>query len=357
MIISEQQQWLEKTSQALKSPQLTGNVAASYAAILLQFLQRQGFASEPLLKQAGIKPDTLKQTDANISAEQYAKLIDGALNLSQQPALGLYYGQRLNISTHGLLGFAVMSSPTLEKAAELAMKYIQIRNQLVSIGFASGDGEMAISFAVNLQNPALYRFEVETSISSLFSICKELFGGSEGVKAVHFQFDAPCDLAAYQNVFAGVPVLFGQAQNKLFIKPEVFDAIGQMNNPALMQMAEQQCQSLLKHASKQAPQSLAEAVEHLLLNAPVHFLSQEAIAEKLGMSSRTLVRRLAKDNKSFIDIRDGLRQSLAKQALLETNWAVEDIAYMLGYSDSANFNRAFKRWLGVTPKQYRLAYI
>ena len=353
-MIKAQEAWLQETGQQRLKQQPTGNVAASYAAILMQFLQQQGFATQALLTEVGIAEALLKQADANISAGQYAKLVHGALALSAEPALGLYYGQRLNISTHGLLGFAVMSSPSLEKAAELAMKYIQIRNQLVSIGFDDGDGsEMAISFSVDLHVEALYRFEVETSISSLYSICKELFGGSGGVKTIHFSFPEPEDLSAYQSVFSDLPIEFSQPCNKLFIKPEVFDVIGRTNSPALMQIAEQQCQSLLNHTSGLASQSLAEKVEQLLLSSPANFISQESIAEKLGMSSRTLVRRLAKENKSFIDIRDSIRQSLAKQALLETTWAIEDIATILGYSDSANFNRAFKRWFVLTPKQYR----
>lgn len=354
-MIKEQQAWLEKTGQQLIAAKPVGNVAASYAAILLQFLQNRGFVCQRLLLDAGISADLLKRADANISATAYAKLVHGALALTNEPALGLFYGQRLNIATHGLLGFAVMSSPSLEKAAELAMKYIQIRNQLVSISFDKGDGkEVAISFEVNLQADALYRFEIETSMSSLYSICLDLFGDSSSVKAIHFRFNKPQNSAVYQQVFGDVALKFSQPANKLFIQPEAFIAIGRTNNPALMQIAEQQCQNILQRAANSSEQSLSEQVEQLLLKAPAHFISQDAVAEKLGMSSRTLARRLTKEEKSYITIRDELRQSLATKSLLETSWAVEDIAYMLGYSDSANFNRAFKRWFAMTPKQYRL---
>ncbi len=353
-MLKEQQTWLEETSQQLTAKPL-GNVAASYAAILLQYLHGRGFDNKALLLEAGISADALKKADANISAHAYAKLVEGALALTNEPALGLFYGQRLNISTHGLLGFAVMSSPSLEKAAELAMKYIQIRNQLVSISFDKGDGkEVAISFDVSLQEDALYRFEIETSISSLYSICLDVFGDSSSVKAIQFSFAKPANSAVYQQVFGDVLIEFSRPNNKLFIKPEAFIAIGQSNNPALMQIAEQQCQTILERSSQSAEQSLSEKVEQLLLKAPAHFISQDEVAEKLGISSRTLARRLAKEGKSYIAIRDALRQSLATKSLLETNWAIEDIAYMLGYSDSANFNRAFKRWFAMTPKQYRM---
>lgn len=361
---SVQQTWLLKTSQSLlQAPAKHGDVSANYAAILTRFLQEKGLDSSQILAQAGIDPDILDNSAAWISTQQYADLIQACLTMTDNPAIGLEYGQRLNISTHGLLGYAVMSSPSLEKAAELAMKYIQIRNQLIHIDFqildkgTESDAEAAICFDVPLSAPDLYRFEIETSISSLFGIWRELLGNSEGVTAVHFSYPEPDKLQPYKQLF-DVPVVFSQPNNAMCFSPAAFDRLARITDPTLTRIAEQQCESLLQQqevVESGHQQELGASIRTLLLKSPGEFLNQQQIAEKLGITPRTLSRRLKRENLTFKSIIDDVRKQLALQCLTSTQWSIDEIAYMLNYSDAANFRRAVKRWTNLTPKQYRLS--
>lgn len=360
----DQQHWLSQASQQLLNKdepegKAKIGVSANYAAILTQFLHQKSIASEQLLKQANIEAATLEDPSAQISAKQYTDLLTAALQLSDDPALGLAYGQRLNISTHGLLGYAIMSSPNFDKAAALAMKYIQIRNLLVSIEFLpvvnklTGATESAICFEVQLQEPALYRFEIDTALSSLFGIWLALLGNSEGISAIHFSYPKPDDLKPYDHVF-DVPVLFEQKLNCMCLSPSAFEHIARMTDPTLTRIAEQQCEEILKKQNNNEQEANQEfEIRQLLLKFPGQFLTQQQVADELKITSRTLTRRLAKENTTFKKILDDVRKKLAIQCLQNTHWSIEEVADILNYSDAANFSRAFKRWTGYTPNLFR----
>ena len=336
-----------------------GEVSANYAVQMAQFIEDKGLCTATFWRLSGIDENLAQDPDASITTVQYAHLIQICLDLTNNPYIGLEYGQRLNISTHGLLGFAVMSSPSLEKAAELAINYVKIRNQLINIDFkmltqANNNEPLAsLCFDVPLAHEPQYRFEIETSVSSLFAIWRELQGSSTGVSAIHFSYAAPDDMSAYTTVF-DVPVLFNCDENAMCFSPLAFERMSRVTDPMLSRVAEQQCKKLLQQQSREQEKTLSYAVRALLLNDHALLLNQQQVAKALGVSSRTLSRRLAKEGITFKVILDELRQQLALQYLHTTQYSVDEIAHLLNYSDAANFSRAVKRWTGLTPKQYRL---
>lgn len=345
--------WLDATKQQLAQQTSAATISANYAAILLQFLASRGIATAPLLAAAGISRETLDTASAQIPYPAYAKLARAALAEQPDQPLALEFGRRLNISTHGLLGYAVMSSPSLAKAAELVSKYIKIRNQLIKIDFQQpDDGHAAIVFDVEQADPALYRFEIETSMSSLYGVWVDLLGNSDGMQAMHFAFAPPAYADTFPEYFS-IPVLFNQADNRLCFTPAAFLRLARMTDPTLTRIAEQQCQQLLDNLQGTQQAEVSLKVKQLLLKSPGHFLSRQAVAEQLHITPRTLNRHLTRENTSFQAILDGIRREIAVQCLQTTDWNIDEIAYMLNYSDSSNFTRAFKRWLGVSPKQFR----
>ncbi len=334
-------------------------VSANYAVQMAQFLEDKGLSKSEFWRLSGLDESQVLKPDACITSLQYTHLIQICLDVSSNPFIGLEYGQRLNISTHGLLGFAVMSSPSLEKAAELAINYVKIRNQLIDIDFkmlSQGHNDellASLCFDVPLAYEPHYRFEIETSISSLFTIWCELQGSSEGVSAIHFSYAAPDDLNMYSSFF-DVPVFFNCNENAMCFNPSAFERMSRVTDPMLTQVAEQQCKKLLQQQNREQQKTLAYAVRELLLSDSALMLNQHQIAKKLGVSSRTLSRKLANEGLSFKAILDELRQQLALQYLRTTEFSIDEITHLLNYSDAANFSRAVKRWTGLTPKQYRM---
>jgi AraC-like DNA-binding protein len=117
-------------------------------------------------------------------------------------------------------------------------------------------------------------------------------------------------------------------------------------------MALQQCQQMLNQLPKERA-TTADRVKAYMLTHPPGQLSEDAVAAAMFITKRTLARRLAKEDCSYRQLRDEIFASLAARYVRDSALSVESIAGLLGYHDSANFRRAFKRWFGVTPSQYR----
>ncbi|CAA0121450.1 putative HTH-type transcriptional regulator [BD1-7 clade bacterium] len=349
--ISEQQRWLAQHQNQLLQPNDDCLIAANYAALLQQYLADNGWETDQLLEDAGLNQADLACANKHISYQQYAPFIKGAIALTNNPHLGLEFGKRLNISTHGFLGYAVMSSTTLEKAADMAGRYISIRNQLMTIQPIREANRLIIQFNANATDHSIRRFELETSLTSLYSIWKELFGNHKGIETICISETLAADRDFYAAFFS-VPVEIGDV-DAIVIDAQTDTLHTRITDEALSAIAEQQCRGLLESLQTASQGSVTDKVRQWLLKSPGEFMSQAAVADKLGVTSRTLNRQLAREGSGFKQITDEIKQTLASQCLLKTQWPVEDIAHMLGYSDCANFNRAFKRWFDKTPSQFR----
>ena len=273
--------------------------------------------------------------------------------VTKNPAIGIEYGSRLNISTHGLLGYAVMSCPNLKKSIGLAKKYIKIRNQLINISHevSNDNTELKICFDLIKNNPGLYQFEIDASLSSLYIILQDLLGSTDGIIGVHFSYPQPKDISLYKTIF-DVPISFNQSVSCIHFNPSAFKQVSRITNATVSLVAEQQCEKLLKQLSIKN-QGLGNEIRQILLQSPSSILTQEDVAKKLNITSRTLARRLSKENITFKKIIEDMRQQLALKCIENTQWSIEDIAHILKYSDAANFSRAFKRWTGIAPGHYR----
>lgn len=347
-------QWLQQPEQQLLTAlPLEGEVSANYASILARFLQQQkDISPKPLLEKLALSSSILADETAKIPVKQYADFVTQTILATNNPAIGIEYGARLNISTHGLLGYAVMSCPDLKKAIELARKFIKIRNQLIHISYEVEDNnELKIGFDLVKSNRALYQFEIDASLSSLYLILKDLFGSTQGIIGIHFSYPKPKDISVYKATF-DVPILFDQALSCIHFNPSDFKQVSRITDATVSLVAEQQCEKLLEQLSIK-DQGLGNQVRQMLLQSPSSFLSQEQVAEILNIAPRTLARRLAKEGVTFKQIVEDMRQKLALKCIENTQWSIEEIAHILKYSDAANFSRAFKRWTGASPGHYR----
>ena len=126
-------------------------------------------------------------------------------------------------------------------------------------------------------------------------------------------------------------------------------------NPGVFHLAKQQSEVALAQVNQQ--NSLSHVISHHLLESPETLLTQEKMAKKLNMTSRTLRRRLLKEGISYQEIQNSVRKNIAIQYLKSTSWSVQEISDRLGYSEEVNFSRAFKRWVGVTPSLFRNQHV
>ena len=182
-------------------------VSANYVALLCRYLEvNHTPAISPEItrtwvEHAGIQPTSLTDPNTHIGEDAYEYFINTALKATDEPHLGLHFGRRLNISTHGFLGYAVMSCPSLTKAADLASQYIQIRNQLLIISHETADDQLTITFAPQSKHQDINRFEIEASLSSVETIWYELFGTHEGIHKIILAESLKAHAETYRSCF------------------------------------------------------------------------------------------------------------------------------------------------------------
>lgn len=338
----------------------THALSVNYAAILLQLVENRGCDSNDLLAASGITKTELANPDGYINSCQYHALIHNALILTKEPALGLYYGQRLNISTHGLLGYAILSSPSLAKTAEITQKYISLSNRLIKPLFhfehndALNNTDSSIRIDGEIDDPLIYRFEMESSFTAIYEIWHDLLGNHKGLSGISFKYAEP-EYAQVYTEFLDIPIQFNSPFNELTFSRQALAPLKRLTNPTILLTVEKQCELLLNKLEKQTenPPSLSQHIRQLLVQLPGNFLTQEQMAEHLNMTPRTMARQLEKENTSFKQILELIKKELALQYLTFTELTVDEIAYLLNYNDASNFTRAFKRWTGIRPSEYK----
>ena len=325
-------------------------IAIDYAAVLLQTLAASNIGSDDALKGTGIQLQELEQTDAFISQVQFRQLVANALKLSADDALGLHFGQQLNINTHGFLGYAIMSSASPLHALEMSMKYLRIRNRLVTLKVTTEDNLATLTFDTQVEDGAFKRFLIEHAFSSLQTVMQFLHSEVLTVKSFSFDYAAPQYSAQYEQVLK-TAASFSAPTNCVVLQANDLSNSSLLADERLAQIAQQQCEDMLARLNEE--QSLTKRIETLLRQTPGQFPNAELMAQQVGLSGRTLSRQLKAEDTSYKVIVDDIKRSMAMDYLRTTDWSVDEIAYLLNYSDPSNFARAFKKWSGLSPKQFR----
>ena len=327
------------------------SLSAEYAPVLLNLLERYNVSEQQLLE--GLDTEALpdwREPGARLPVHQFQLLVKRAMDLAEAPWLGWEFGATLTLSSHGFLGYAAMSSETLRDALDLAVKFFRTRGTIVELQYFV-DGDTAVIqvdelVALNELAP----FLVESLFSSLHFMGVKLLGELPMDGELRFAFPQPDYFDRFRPLIP-VPVLFDCAYNQMRFPAARLDQRLRFADPRLARMAEAQCEQEL--ANIKSPPKLLGQVRRIILGESGRFPGVDEAASELHMSSRTLKRKLQQLGTSYQRILDDLRKGLAVEYLSQTDMTVDEIAIHLGYSDASNFARAFRRWTGRSPSDYR----
>lgn len=327
------------------------SISAEYAPLLLSLLERYNVTEAQLLEgmDTSALPDW-REPGGRLPLHQFQVLIRRAMELANAPWLGWEFGATLTLSSHGFLGYAAMSSETLRDALELAVKFFRTRGTIIDLQyFVEGDtAVIQVDELVALND--LAPFMVESLFSSLHFMGVKLLGELPMDGELRFAFPEPAYFERFK-ALVPVPVLFDCAYNQMRFPASRLDQQLRFADPRLARMAEAQCEQEL--ASIKSPPKLLGQVRRIILGESGRFPAVDEAASELHMSSRTLKRKLQQLGTSYQKILDDLRKGLAVEYLAQTDMTVDEIAIQLGYSDASNFARAFRRWTGRSPSDYR----
>lgn len=323
---------------------------ATIAQVMVNFAASLGVDSDTCLLGTGIDEAQLVDSDALIPREQEMRLIENImLALPDEPALGFRLGQQYNVATFGIWGFALRTSRTLRDAAETAMRYLPLSTAYCHM-YTFDDGDL---FGVGMDPSTIPRhlrqFLLERDLATGINLLRELSLAGLTIARAEFQGEPP----AYADLLAaaiGVTPHYHQARNAMLVPVQAADKPLPTFNANLVRMLEDQCRAQLQQRQLGG---LAGRVRQEILGELGLVATLEEVARALALSPRSLRRKLDQEGTSFRQLVEEERRQTAEQMLSSTDMTLDELAFHLGYTDTASFTRAFRRWLGMSPGEYR----
>jgi len=321
--------------------------------LLNTLLQEQGLDTEQLTADTGIQAGELIEDGTFVSFDQGIKLIGNALRLSDDSALGLSVGSRESISDMGVLGYAIVSSKNLREVLQLTRRYVQTSTNLTKFDVSFQQAECHLQITPTHPVDAdLYRYLVDEDLAVTVKLVRDYFHPEYTPLAVHFSYPAPPQQQRYHDFFR-CPVHFDTEVSQIIFEEKGLDFTNPKHNPVSKNLALKMCEQML--AQQNAQRGLVGRVQSAILSQPGNFPSTQEVAERLNMSERSLRRRLKELDTSYQEIFNLVRRDIALRYLQDTKLELEDIAQLVGFSDSSSFYRSFKRWTNKAPSEFRHA--
>ncbi|WP_169813096.1 AraC family transcriptional regulator [Nocardia jejuensis] len=318
---------------------------------MMQLAQERGMDPAQCLAGSGLEPDAVNDPNSEVTARQELTVIRNLLaRFGADAGLGVEVGARYHLSLYGPWGLALLSSRTLREAIEVALRYVDLAFAFGELTFEESGGRARLIFDDHEVPEDVRPFLAERVLTGIQVISRGLFTAGVPMSRVTFRHAAPSDISRHAAIF-GIDPDFGALLNETAFDNAYLDMPLPQANEWARSNCEQLCRDLL--AKRQARTGVAGAVRDLLVRNPGEIPDQTAVACALYMSPRTLSRRLNEENTSFRVLLDEVRQMLSEQLLDHTDMTTEQVAARLGYAEAASFIRAFRRWNGCPPQEYR----
>ncbi len=303
---------------------------------------------EAFLGACDLTAEMVADDDARISPAQLLVAWSEAVRLTGDRQLALRIAEATPTGAFGIVEYVCRAAPTLGDALRQWVRYLNLLDDAVTVGLeVRGDR-------------ALLRVERESEAPApaAHELCWALVARNLRVLAqapfrplaVEFSHPAPGDVAAYRRFF-DAPVLFDAEETQLVLPASAIDAPMTTADPGLLAVLTRAADDLLARADRDPPitSQVRRALHRALRSDDA---TVDRVARGLGLTGRSLQRRLRDEGTSFQDVRDDVRRALA-QRYLDDGLAIAEIAFLLGFSEPSAFFRAFKRWTGQTPLAHR----
>ncbi|SIO13873.1 AraC-type DNA-binding protein [Parasphingorhabdus marina DSM 22363] len=312
-----------------------------------------GVETQDLVKGLGLAPDGPIDPGQMVSSAEYYKFF--AALADRDPGgvqLPLRIGAAMRSDEYGAFGLAWKSAPNLQGSYARSERYGRVLGNAETYALEeSGEGKLFSLDKDGDGSPGML-LSNEASLSAVVAISQEVSTAPFVPEAIYFKHAPRGDPSVYENHFR-CPVHFESGRDALLVNEESLTAPNRLGDETIANFFDHHLEqelaalddanSLEKRVQLAVAQLLSEGVPTLSL-----------IASKLGMSARTLQRRLSDQEQSFQKLVDLARQELAQQLLRDTDYSLAEIAFLTGFAEQSGFTRAFKRWAGQTPRSYRL---
>lgn len=329
------------------------SIPASYLQLLVEVVNERGHNQTELLAGLPIAPALLEQTKARISPLQWSLVVDRAMKLCDDEGLGYECGLRMRPTVNGFLGYASMSCSSMREALELTARYFESRQRNFAMELLLEDTDAVVLLRQKHEIPVLRAFFHEHILIGIARGAAAILGKPlpEFDVKVSFDWREPPYHDAYRERLP--PISFSQRANLLRFPAKLLDLQPVMADPHASRQAIELCERELAQLGS-AGDSIGMRVCAKLVQAPEGgYPDLETIADEMHMTSRTVARKLSDEGTSFQQLLDETRRRDACAMIEEGILQLQDVATRLGYLNPANFTRAFRRWTGKTPSEWR----
>lgn len=308
-----------------------------------------GLDPQAVYEKSGIDPATILDPEARIPHDKFPLYWQALREESQNPDIGLLLGERSDLGAINVTVLLLIASATFGEGITRLLRYRQVLDSSYQWYLTANKETNQASLCFDL-NTLMFRERME-GIAVFFT---KLFkwATQDKFKPAHISFKhpQPNSLKEYKRIFQ-CPVSFSQPHNVILFDADILETPSCHASQDLCLLHEQFAQKMLTKLSgtgivAQVNRELAASLEH----GPRDL---NTIAERLGLSPQSLQRKLSDTGKTFNDLLDELRKSIATGMLTQDNHPIKEIAYLTGYAELPSFYRAFKRWHGMTPVKYQ----
>ncbi|MVW75513.1 AraC family transcriptional regulator [Pseudomonas xionganensis] len=326
------------------------STSSNWALGIVQALEMGGVDCRAIFAELGLDYAALNDPDARFPQDAMTRLWQRAVELSGNPAIGLNMAKVVRPASFHVVGYALMSSRTLKDGLTRLVRYQRIIGEGADLSFRPTPRGYELTLAIHGDRLPAARQSMEASMAYALAFCRWMTGQPIRPLQVLFQGPPPADLQPFEQVFQG-PLQFHADHYGLLFERADMDMQLPTANESLAQLHDRFAGEYLARFSDTRVTHSARQVLCRLL--PQGEPKRESVAQALHLSQRTLQRRLQEEGGSFQQLLDDTRRELAQQYLAQPALSLLEIAYLLGFADPSNFFRAFRRWFGLTPGEYR----
>ena len=324
--------------------------SSSWALAIIDAMAVEDVDGRSLLAELGLDTSLLDDPDARIPQDQMTRLWQLAVTRSGNPAIGLNMAQVVRPGHFNVVGYALMSSRNLREGFARVVRYQRIIGEAAALDLQVRPDSYALVVSIHGDRLPVSRHSHDAALAYTMAFCRWMSGRDIVPLKACFAYPRPADIGAYEALFR-CPLEFDSGIYSLSFSREVMELPLATANPQLVRIHDRLATEYLarfedSRVSHQARQTLCRLL-------PQGEPKRQAVAGALHMSTRTLQRRLQEEGTSYQQLLDETRRELAQQYLVQPDLTLLEIGYLLGFADPSNFFRAFKRWFGMPPGQYR----
>ena len=326
-------------------------ISISAAAGLIEAIKAAGANPHDVLGTIAVDSAIFANPDGFIRVSTFARILEEAARVSSDACFGLHFGERYNPKNIGSLVYVVLNSPTIAAGIENTARFIKIHNEAARASLLVEKDRAYLRFLPNELLIHTSRQHSEYAMAVALNTLRLMVGSEWAPQEVHFTHQLEVATPEHFRVFCA-PIMFGCPANAFVVESDFLKREVPAADPRLYRILKRYLGRMLNEMPRE--DDLLAAVRRMIGEAIRDAEPKLSLAaKKLGMSPRLLQRRLQEYGLDFKRLVDDTRQRLALQYIKEEKDTLTQIAFMLGYSDVSAFNRAFKRWTGTAPLEYR----